>query len=35
MNRKLKAVEALPSDSAQSVLGLESTVSPDEETESE
>lgn len=33
MNRKLKAVEALPSDSAQSVLGLETAVPPDEEIE--
>ena len=33
MNRKLKAVEALPIDSAQSVLGLESAVPPDEEIE--
>ena len=35
MNRKLKAVEALPSDSAQSVLGLETTVPQDDETEAE
>ena len=35
MNRKLKAVEALPSDSAQSVLGLETAVPQDDETEAE
>ena len=35
MNRKLKAVEALPSDSAQNVLGLESAVPSDDEAEAE
>ena len=33
MNRKLKAVEALPSDSAQNVLGLEATVPQDDEND--
>lgn len=35
MNRKLKAVEALPSDSAQNVLGLEAASPVDDETEAE
>lgn len=35
MNRKLKAVEALPSDSAQNVLGLGTASPVDDETEAE
>lgn len=33
MSRKLKSVEALPSDTAQQLLGMESTVDEDEEVE--